>query len=231
MPRRTGVAVSSVFESPPFARLGHASPMRIPRRGDHQCAHTAHLVIKSSQIARLPTSSATAYPKQVHHHDYHLYTPSRFPAFIDFTTTASSEVPEEFFCPLTLEIMKYPVMSRTGHSFERQAIFEWLQANTVCPLTRKPMSLSRLVTNAALQERIAAWCEEHDVDLNEGGASAQRNDFLPVHFALTPERVQKKRTPGLESAECAESSRDSTGGNPRFRVRLPFRGRHVRCQQ
>jgi U-box domain len=50
------------------------------------------------------------------------------------------------------------MVSRWGHSFERSAIIQWLaKGNTSCPITRKPMSLSDLISNRALEEEIFRW--------------------------------------------------------------------------
>jgi U-box domain len=71
------------------------------------------------------------------------------------------EIPEEFICPLTLSLMKDPVMVQSGRSFERKAIFEWLgRGNNTDPLTRQELHLHNLVTNYALQTRIQRWKNE-----------------------------------------------------------------------
>jgi hypothetical protein len=75
----------------------------------------------------------------------------------------NDRVPDEFICPLTLEIMVSPVMTRTGHSFERSAILAWLQRTGQCPLTRKQMKLRDLAPNHALASRIQQWKKEHHV--------------------------------------------------------------------
>lgn len=79
----------------------------------------------------------------------------------DKTSLKSSElddaVPSRFVCPLTLEVMRYPLMTRAGHSFERTAILSWLRRNDSHPLTREPLSPRDLVMNRALQAEIQAW--------------------------------------------------------------------------
>ena len=45
---------------------------------------------------------------------------------ITTTSTTRIQPPEKFICPLTLEVMEHPVMSKYGHNFERSAIMEWL---------------------------------------------------------------------------------------------------------
>jgi len=67
-------------------------------------------------------------------------------------------VPEEYLCPLTMELMERPLMSRHGHNFEQEAILRWLEeGNGTCPLTRKPMGVRDLVSNFYLQKRIDEW--------------------------------------------------------------------------
>ena len=45
------------------------------------------------------------------------------------------EVPEDFKCPIKLEIMKEPVTASDGHSYEKQEIVNWLLKNDTSPLT------------------------------------------------------------------------------------------------
>ena len=74
---------------------------------------------------------------------------------------SSQGVPERFICPLTLEIMEHPLMTIAGHSFERSAIFGWLQRNDTHPLTREPLGPRDLVNNGALKMEITAWKAKH----------------------------------------------------------------------
>jgi hypothetical protein len=73
-----------------------------------------------------------------------------------------------FICPLTLEVMRDPLMDRKGLNFERHAIVEWLnRGNATCPLTREPLSYSKLVPNAALRLKIEQWKKDHNIPLTE----------------------------------------------------------------
>lgn len=93
--------------------------------------------------------------------------------------TAEDDIPEEFLCPITNEIMKHPLMTIHGHTFERDAIFEWLQDHSTCPLSRRELSASKLVTNYALKEKILAWCEVND--LEHLLVAGQDDDHQDVH--------------------------------------------------
>ena len=90
------------------------------------------------------------------------------------------DVPDAFICPITTEIMICPVMTKTGQSFDREAILEWLthHSNT-CPLTRTPLNASNLVPNHALRFRIEVWCR----------ANEQEWKGSTVSMALDPDAV------------------------------------------
>ena len=65
---------------------------------------------------------------------------------------------EKFLCSLTREMMDDPVMTRDGLNFERRAILEWLDKNgEICPVTKKPLRRSGLVTNSKLEWEIRQW--------------------------------------------------------------------------
>ena len=68
------------------------------------------------------------------------------------------DVPNEYICPISLEVMKNPVMDKNGRSFEKSAILEWLnRGNTHCPLTRQPLKPSSLIPNYSLKLSIDTW--------------------------------------------------------------------------
>jgi hypothetical protein len=71
---------------------------------------------------------------------------------------SAAEIPSDFICPITLQLMVAPLMTRTGLSFERAAIFGWLeQGSGSCPLTRKPLTASDLIPNRRLKTQICEW--------------------------------------------------------------------------
>ena len=72
-------------------------------------------------------------------------------------TLHSLPAPSEYICPLTLEVMQEPLLTRWGHNFERSALLQWLQLHDCCPLTRNCMTIKDVIANRALKERIAVW--------------------------------------------------------------------------
>jgi hypothetical protein len=80
------------------------------------------------------------------------------------------EVPRFFICPIYLQIMKDPVTTITGITYDRESIERWLftSENTTCPVTKQSLPKdSDLTPNHTLRRLIQAWCTEnasHGVD-------------------------------------------------------------------
>ncbi|KAJ1445654.1 hypothetical protein M885DRAFT_414912, partial [Pelagophyceae sp. CCMP2097] len=62
--------------------------------------------------------------------------------------------PSEFVCPITLTMMRDPVLCADGHSYERRAIDGWLRAHATSPLTNLPLSSRDTTPNRALRAAI-----------------------------------------------------------------------------
>ena len=75
------------------------------------------------------------------------------------------EAPSEFVCPLTLDVMDDPIMTKYGQSYERSALLEWLQSgHGVCPLSRRPLHLQDIVTNHGLRMKVEEWRKDNGED-------------------------------------------------------------------
>lgn len=64
---------------------------------------------------------------------------------------------EAFCCPITKEVMKDPVETPSGHTFERSAIEKWLAEKNFCPLTSTPLDTSMLRPNKTLRQSTEEW--------------------------------------------------------------------------
>ncbi len=65
-----------------------------------------------------------------------------------------SDIPDEFICPITLCIMKDPVIMPDGQTYEREAIANHLKASPLSPITRKPLNMKDATPNYALKNMI-----------------------------------------------------------------------------
>ena len=71
--------------------------------------------------------------------------------------------PHAFLCPITLEVMKEPVVCADGHTYERSAIEEWLRAGKrTSPVTGKRLPSVTTVTNFALRSSIEEFVAQRD---------------------------------------------------------------------
>lgn len=64
---------------------------------------------------------------------------------------------DTFYCPITYTIMLDPVIGPDGHTYERNAIQQWLTTSNVSPITKQPMSTSNLIPNIALRDTIQSY--------------------------------------------------------------------------
>mmetsp|Transcript_27122 Transcript_27122/g.44793 ORF Transcript_27122/g.44793 Transcript_27122/m.44793 type:complete len:249 (-) Transcript_27122:502-1248(-) len=77
----------------------------------------------------------------------------------------AGDVPQEFLCDLTKEIMREPMVSRYGNHFERKAIMDWLQqGNNYCPVSGQALRPSNLISDKNLQWKIQFWATKNGRD-------------------------------------------------------------------
>ncbi|XP_077220235.1 plant U-box 14 [Tasmannia lanceolata] len=89
----------------------------------------------------------------------------------------SPVIPDDFRCPISLELMKDPVIVSTGQTYERSCIQKWLDAgHKTCPKTQQTLSHTVLTPNYVLKSLIAQWCECNGVELpKRQGSCRNRN--------------------------------------------------------
>jgi len=86
------------------------------------------------------------------------------------------EIPNEFLCPITLEIMKEPMVMPDGQTYEKEAIKRALEVSHVSPMTKMPMEFSDGVINYALKSLIENYLKEHD--LSEVKVGDRKKNFI-----------------------------------------------------
>lgn len=83
-----------------------------------------------------------------------------------FVKHRSPVIPDDFRCPISLELMKDPVIVSTGQTYERSCIQKWLDAgHKTCPKTQQTLLHTALTPNYVLKSLIAFWCESNGVEL------------------------------------------------------------------
>ncbi|XP_008794161.3 U-box domain-containing protein 17-like [Phoenix dactylifera] len=77
---------------------------------------------------------------------------------------SSFAIPKDFCCPISLDLMRDPVIVSTGQTYDRSFITEWInEGHCTCPNSGQMLAHSRLVPNRALRNLISLWCTAHGV--------------------------------------------------------------------
>nr|CAD1825276.1 unnamed protein product [Ananas comosus var. bracteatus] len=74
-------------------------------------------------------------------------------------------IPADFLCPISLELMRDPVIVSTGQTYERSFIQRWIDCgNRTCPKTQQKLQNLTLTPNYVLRSLIMQWCEENGIE-------------------------------------------------------------------
>ena len=66
----------------------------------------------------------------------------------------STFVPEDFYCPISGELMVTPMSDPEGHTYEKSEIETWLSQKQISPMTRSPLMMTDLTENIAMKRSI-----------------------------------------------------------------------------
>ncbi|OAY24996.1 U-box domain-containing protein 17 [Manihot esculenta] len=73
-------------------------------------------------------------------------------------------IPKDFCCPISLDLMRDPVIVSTGQTYDRSSISRWVEdGHSTCPKTGQMLTNTRLVPNRALRNLIVQWCTAHGI--------------------------------------------------------------------
>lgn len=64
------------------------------------------------------------------------------------------KVDEDLVCPITLQLLKDPVLTADGQMYDRKAIAHWLITHNTSPRTNLPLENKKLVTNYFAKKKL-----------------------------------------------------------------------------
>lgn len=107
---------------------------------------------------------------------------------------AAVAVPNDFKCPITLDIMADPVILPSGHTFDRSSIQRWLDAgHRTCPISKLPLPPNPvLIPNHALRSLISTFTTP--------STSSSSPSSLTTTTTTSTSRVAAASTPATPSS-------------------------------
>lgn len=125
----------------------------------------------------------------------------------------SRSPPREFVCPITLGIMKSPVVTTDGMTYERAAIRRWLSTHDKSPLTGAELSGKVLVRNHALRSAISTWKDQQARSVIQGSVVHGHDEL-----GLSDKQRKQLRCLVVVVAESSSSNEDLLGAMIRTHV-------------
>ncbi|KAF5750949.1 U-box domain-containing protein 13-like [Tripterygium wilfordii] len=103
-------------------------------------------------------------------------TGQKIPAYTNVCSQKLA-IPDDFRCPISLEMMKDPVIISTGQTYERACIKQWLEAgHRTCPKTRQILSSTSIIPNYVLVSIISNWCEANNMEPPRNSITSSLNN-------------------------------------------------------
>ncbi|XP_057844925.2 U-box domain-containing protein 21-like [Cryptomeria japonica] len=120
-------------------------------------------------------------------------------------------VPSYLRCPISLELMKDPVILCTGLTYDRHSIETWLDAgNSVCPLTNQILHTRDMIPNHALRRIIQDWCVANGIHAPKAPLDPEQLNTIVAEISSGEKgSIRKLRQLGRESdrnKKCIASS-------------------------
>ncbi len=86
---------------------------------------------------------------------------------------SDNEIPDEYLCPISLDLMSDPVICEDGHTYDRLSIMA--VKNNLSPITRQLINKNNLIPNRLLKQMIDEFKENN----NENKIKSNVNNIIP----------------------------------------------------
>ncbi|PIA63746.1 hypothetical protein AQUCO_00201232v1 [Aquilegia coerulea] len=142
----------------------------------------------------------------------------------DTKKSDSVTIPDDFRCPISLELMRDPVIVATGQTYERSCIQRWIDCgNKTCPKTQQQLLNFSLTPNYVLRSLISQWCEKHNIEQPKGSTNGRlrksdgsfqevSGDIATINalvHKLSSRSVEERRNAATEIRSLSKRSTDN----------------------
>eukprot|EP00250_Pteridium_aquilinum_P004586 c14794_g1_i2 orf=527-2206(+) len=100
--------------------------------------------------------------------------------------------PEEFRCPISLQLMSDPVIISSGQTYERICIEKWFEeGHNTCPKTQQKLAHLGVTPNYCVKGLITSWCERQSMPI-PNPPSPPPSPIANWHWDLVSEFAPRK---------------------------------------
>ena len=119
--------------------------------------------------------------------------PENFETWVESLPVIGSTLIDSICCPITQEVMTNPVTTMDGHTFERNAITNWLETNSNCPLSRQPLTNKKLTINWNSRKIIISLIDKYNNRISHEDIPQKPLISLPIYHTVQ-NKPQSKRS-------------------------------------
>eukprot|EP00940_MAST-03C_sp_MAST-3C-sp2_P003560 g3560.t1 len=114
------------------------------------------------------------------------------------------DIPSEFLCPITQDLMVDPVITADGNTYEKESIEKWFKlGHLTSPVSGAKLEHDKLVPNLTLKRAIAEFEQENDAVKKKFGAMRSKAESLQTMLEM-----KKKELDEMALAKKKMVSRD-----------------------
>ncbi|CAG9328932.1 unnamed protein product [Blepharisma stoltei] len=103
------------------------------------------------------------------------------------------DIPDDYCCPITGDIMEDPVVAPDGHSYERASITAWFQKNKTSPLTGAVLKNTILIDNHRLKAIITSFKERLPEIQRDFQIKRDLLEAINIREAFFQDHLQKEK--------------------------------------
>ncbi|XP_009103205.1 U-box domain-containing protein 11 [Brassica rapa] len=203
--QRYGSLNSNKFSSALSELMERDVKIKAEEEKDESVAETIHLAEEKKQLTKSPSISLAFYLSKDADSE-------RLGKMVTKNTDESSKltVPVDFLCPVSLELMKDPVIVSTGQTYERAYIQRWIDCgNLTCPKTQQKLQNFTLTPNYVLRSLISRWCTEHNIKQPGNGRCGDMSMIRSLVRSLSNRSLEERRNAVSEIRSLSKRSTDN----------------------